>query len=243
MTHLASECFNAEYLLVTEEESEYIAGTEHVTGNIHVFRKDTPTGLQTPKHSLGVVGYEAYMFDSPGGRIAAIVLIQEAQSRGLGTKLVNLVEARMLALGVKTLTATLPVDEALEFWEKMGYVISEDKMVAVKNLSSIPSNPEPTGTCYSDAWRFLVKEGEGFLVHGSVQLSAEGSRINHAWVELTTGWIWEPQTGQYSLVEDFRIMSPIEEHRYTSEQAAIMIARTGNMGPWNDEERLKYMRG
>ena len=91
--------------------------------------------------------------------------------------------------------------------------------------------PTPAGTCYQDAWHFLAKQGEGFLVHGSVQLSAEGSRINHAWVELTTGWIWEPQTGQYFLVEDFRIMSPTEEHRYTSEQAAIMIARTGNMGP------------
>ncbi|GAI04195.1 unnamed protein product, partial [marine sediment metagenome] len=27
---------------------------------------------------------------------------------------------------------------------------------------------EPTGTCYEDAWRFLIKEEEGELVHGSV---------------------------------------------------------------------------
>ena len=102
-------------------------------------------------------------------------------------------------------------------------------------------NPEPTGTCYQDAWRFLAKQDEGFLIHGSTKLSAEAPRVNHAWIELTTGWIWEPQTGQYFLVEDFRIMSPIEEHRYTSEQAAIMIARTGNMGPWSEEERTQWL--
>ena len=29
---------------------------------------------------------------------------------------------------------------------------------------------------------------------------------------------------------------------YQNEQAAIMIARAGNMGPWSDEERLEYIR-
>lgn len=51
------------------------------------------------------------------------------------------------------------------------------------------------GTCYEDAWRFLIKEEEGELVHGSVQLTEEGARVKHAWVELPTGYIWEPQTG------------------------------------------------
>jgi len=27
----------------------------------------------------------------------------------------------------------------------------------------------PNGTCYEDAWRFLIREEEGELVHGSVQ--------------------------------------------------------------------------
>lgn len=100
----------------------------------------------------------------------------------------------------------------------------------------------PTGTCYQDAWRFLAKQDEGFLIHGSTQLSAEGSRVNHAWVELTTGWIWEPQTGQYFLIEDFQVMNPEEHYRYTSEEAAIMIARTNNMGPWTDEERAQWLQ-
>ena len=106
-----------------------------------------------------------------------------------------------------------------------------------------PSNPTPTGTCYEDAWRFLIKEEEGYLVHGSVQLSAEGSRVNHAWVELSTGYVWETQTKNYYTTEGFSIMNPVEVHRYTSEQAAIMAARTGNMGPWSDEERATWLGG
>lgn len=100
---------------------------------------------------------------------------------------------------------------------------------------------QPAGTCHSDAWRFLIKQGEGFLIHGSVQLSAEAPRINHAWVELPSGWIWEPQTKSYFLIEDFHIMSPVEEHRYTVEEAAIMAARTGNHGPWSYEERRQWL--
>ena len=103
------------------------------------------------------------------------------------------------------------------------------------------SEKDQFGTCYQDAWRFLAKQDEGFLVHGSTKLSAEAPRVNHAWVELTTGWIWEPQTGQYFTIEDFRIMSPEEHHKYTSEEAAIVIARTSNMGPWTDEERAEHL--
>ncbi len=119
------------------------------------------------------------------------------------------------------------------------YEVGEAHLV-VKQV--VKSNPAPIGTCYEDAWRFLIKQDEGFLIHGSVQLSAEGPRIWHAWVELTTGWVWEPQTGQYFTLEDFQIMSPVEENKYTNEEAAIMVARTDNMGPWSEEERAEYIR-
>ncbi len=113
------------------------------------------------------------------------------------------------------------------------------KLVYAKEVHS---NPEPTGTCYTDAWRFLMKQDAGFLIHGSVQLSSEGPRVNHAWVELSTGWVWEPQTGQYFIIEDFKIMSPIEDHRYTSEEAALLVVKTMKHGPWSDEERLEWLR-
>lgn len=99
----------------------------------------------------------------------------------------------------------------------------------------------PIGTCYEDSWRFLIREEEGYLVHGSVQLSAGAPRISHAWVELPSGHIYEPQTGQYFTIEDFKMMGPIEEHRYSVEEAAIMVARVGKHGSWSAEERMKYI--
>ncbi|GAH79023.1 unnamed protein product, partial [marine sediment metagenome] len=99
----------------------------------------------------------------------------------------------------------------------------------------------PTGRCYEDAWRFLMKEGEGFLVHGTVRLYEGGREVKHAWVELPTGWIWEPQTKSYFTLKDFEITCPIEEHRYTTEEAAIMLARVGKHGPWTTEERARWL--
>ena len=124
-------------------------------------------------------------------------------------------------------------------------------IIAIKKDTSYPGvyiltpvnefPPTPTGTCYEDAWRHLIKQDESYLVHGSIQLSAEGPRVNHAWVELPTGWVWEPQTKDYYTIEDFRVFSPIEEYRYTAEDAAIMVAQAGKHGPWTAEERMKYI--
>lgn len=83
---------------------------------------------------------------------------------------------------------------------------------------------------------------EGSLIHGSVQLSAEGPRIDHAWVELPTGWIWEPQTKGYYTKADFKIFKPVEENRYTGEEAAIMLTRVGKHGPWTEEEREQFLK-
>ena len=99
------------------------------------------------------------------------------------------------------------------------------------------------GTCYEDAWRFLLKQEDGYLIHGSAQLCPEGPRIDHAWVELTYGWVWEPQTGQYFTIEDFKMFaSPIEDARYSSEEAAMMVARAGKHGPWSEEEKRAYLQ-
>lgn len=105
----------------------------------------------------------------------------------------------------------------------------------------LKGNPD-NGTCYEDAWRFVIKEEEGDLIHGSVE--SKGKRIGHAWVELPTGFIWEPETGRYFTREAFNIAtSPIEEHRYTVEEAAIMLARVGKHGPWTGEEKQRILGG
>jgi len=100
---------------------------------------------------------------------------------------------------------------------------------------------KPTGTCYADAWRFLIKEGEGKLVHGTVY--SGNRRIGHAWVETDSGFVWEPETGRYFTLLGFKCdFAPIEDHRYTPEQAAIMVARTRHFGPWTEEERSQYLK-
>jgi hypothetical protein len=97
------------------------------------------------------------------------------------------------------------------------------------------------GTCYQDAWRFLIKEGEGELVHGTVQTI--GRRISHAWVETETGYIWEPESGEFMKKDYFYSRAlPKVEARYTAEEAAIMAARTKNFGPWTEEERRQYLK-
>ena len=107
-------------------------------------------------------------------------------------------------------------------------------------IDSARGNPVPTGTCYEDAWRFLIKQEEGELIHGSVQTI--GKRINHAWVELPTGYVWEPESGEFMKKSSFyERAEPIEEHRYSPEEAAIMVARVGKHGPWTEEERARWL--
>ncbi len=99
-----------------------------------------------------------------------------------------------------------------------------------------------SGTCYADAWRFVIREGEGELIHGTVY--SGNRRIGHAWVETATGWIWEPETGKYFTDLGFRAtFAPIIESQYTAEEAAIMAARTKHLGPWTEQERRRYLEG
>jgi len=96
-------------------------------------------------------------------------------------------------------------------------------------------------TCYADAWRFLIKHGEGELVHGTVY--SGNRRIGHAWVQTNPDFIWEPQTGRYFTNLGFRSdFAPIEESRYSPEEAAIMLARARHFGPWTEEERRQYLK-
>lgn len=100
---------------------------------------------------------------------------------------------------------------------------------------------KPAGTCYTDAWRFLIKEGEGKLVHGTVY--SGNRRIGHAWVQTNSDFIWEPQTGRHFTNLGFRCdFAPIEESRYSPEEAAIMVAQARHFGPWTKEERQRYLK-
>jgi hypothetical protein len=104
----------------------------------------------------------------------------------------------------------------------------------------LPQTLPQTGTCYADAWRFLIKEEEGELIHGTV--FSGGRRMGHAWVETPTGWVFEPETGSFFTASGFKdAFAPVIEARYTAEESAIMLARTKHLGPWSEQERLQYL--
>lgn len=104
--------------------------------------------------------------------------------------------------------------------------------------------PEPLfGECYAEAWRFLLREEEGVLVHGRVFAGAPLQPINHAWVELPTGFIWEPSSQSLIKIDEFKsAFKPEEDYRYDIKQAAIMATRTRNLGPWTKEERGEFLK-
>lgn len=100
---------------------------------------------------------------------------------------------------------------------------------------------ESKGTCYQDAWRFLLKEKEGHLVHGTVWNGDK--RIGHAWVETDTGYIWEPETKKfYTKIGFDNVAAPVAQYRYTVTEASVMVARTKNFGPWSDKEVVDYLK-
>ncbi len=90
--------------------------------------------------------------------------------------------------------------------------------VVVKHIGS---NPAPTGTCYPDAWRYVMRHADEspVLVHGTaVTLSG---RIGHAWVELQDGTVWEPASEAIFTKEKFfSLVQGIGENRFTVEEAA-----------------------
>ena len=136
-----------------------------------------------------------------------------------------------------------------EMWEKAASAAESEKLQLTQDTidylasaEKLPQTLPRTGTCYEGAWRFLIKEEEGELIHGT--LFSGGRRMGHAWVETPTGWVWEPETGKFFAAVGFKgAFAPIIESRYTVEEAAIMTARTKNFGPWSEQERLQYLGG
>ncbi len=90
-----------------------------------------------------------------------------------------------------------PMAVAPEYREEAERLAKEvDESIGIIPLPSMARQAaviptEPSGKCYEDAWRFIKKEEEGELIHGSIE--SQGKRIGHAWVETETGYIWEPE--------------------------------------------------
>ncbi len=99
----------------------------------------------------------------------------------------------------------------------------------------------PTGTCYHDAWQYVMRHAEAqpVLVHGTAV--GFSGRVGHAWVELPDGTVWDP-AGQaiFAIERYYQLVNPIVEDRYTVDEAATML-NVGWHGPWTAEERMKHI--
>ncbi len=150
-------------------------------------------------------------------------------------------QIRYIAVLCQRLEITMPYEGQVKTFGEAGRMITELKAEKKHRKRLESSNPNTaTGTCYEDAWRFFIKQEGGYLIHGTVISPIK--RTGHAWVETDAGFIWEPQTGDYFRYNAWQAAAePIEEARYTPEEAAIMVARSGKHGPWTAEERTEHI--
>ncbi len=162
--------------------------------------------LNDVPHAVGLIGGSSHL-DNPTDR----------QTRYI-TQL-------SMQLGIRT-----PLEERPETQGDAGRLIRELEAERDRRKRIKSANPKATGNCFPDAGRFVTKHEEGTLVHGTVR--SNGKRIDHAWVEVSPEYIWEPQTKQYMTKEAWVLNKPIEEARYDWEQAAVNVLKYKNWGPW-----------
>lgn len=113
----------------------------------------------------------------------------------------------------------------------------ESKYVSVYSGSTTTA----AGTCYPDAWRYVARHTEDnpVLAHGTI-VGLYG-RMNHAWVELPDGTVWDPSSQAKMPIEKYySLVDPIVDDRYTADEAMHMLS-VGKHGPWNAEERMKWI--
>ena len=162
--------------------------------------------LNDVPHAVGLVGGSSHL-DNPTGRQ------------------IRYITQLSMQLGITT-----PLEERPETQGDAGRLIRELEAERDRRKRIKSANPKAVGTCFPDAGRFVTKHEEGTLIHGTVM--SKGKRIDHAWVEVSQEYIWEPQTKQYMTKKAWSLNEPIEEARYDSEQAAINVLKYQNWGPW-----------
>ncbi len=144
--------------------------------------------------------------------------------------------------GEIVLRIELPREELKYMQETIPGYMRTTYPVESRYISVHSGNPyAPTGTCYSDAWRYVARHTEDHpvLVHGTV-VGIHG-RMGHAWVELPDGTVYDAASQVMMLIEKYySLVDPIVEDRYTADEAMHMLS-VGRHGPWNAEERMEHI--
>lgn len=92
------------------------------------------------------------------------------------------------------------------------------------------------GRCYELAYQHAMQTS-GVLVHGTIQRDPHPP-IDHAWVKLPSGELYEPITQMTMDEAAFtRYFGTVTHHEYPIEQYLALALKTSVYGPWRDDER------
>lgn len=93
---------------------------------------------------------------------------------------------------------------------------------------------ERLGRCYELAGRYASQNPNSELVHGTIQ-GAGNPPLDHAWVNLPTGDVYEPISDQeWDKVAFDAFFNPVEKVTYDHMNTLDKMIDTEHWGPWDD---------
>lgn len=98
------------------------------------------------------------------------------------------------------------------------------------------------GRCYELAGYALTlgdAPAGSTLVHGSIHavLLRNTTRIDHAWIELPDGDVWEPVSRVIWPIGAWNAFAqPVISHRYVADEARTKILNFHHWGPWESDD-------
>ena len=98
------------------------------------------------------------------------------------------------------------------------------------------------GLCYTAALRWVSASANAdwMLVHGEVGDNKVGRRVKHAWCEhddRVVDLTMPDAMRMFARVDYYRMFKPEVDQRYSSEEASLLVLKTGHDGPWTEQER------
>jgi hypothetical protein len=94
-------------------------------------------------------------------------------------------------------------------------------------------DPTRLGRCYELAWKEIMSNGQGILIHCTLYSYGLKKRIGHAFIEYNDIVVWDPVSDRYLDKEDtFGIFQVGDIHRYGVEEASVKTALYKTFGPW-----------
>lgn len=111
----------------------------------------------------------------------------------------------------------------------------EPPAAAFERSKYADSFEERLSRCYELAARFVQRDPNAVLVHGSIQ-GFGNPRIGHAWVELSDGRRYDPVLDDYFDAAVHEAFFNVEEYeRYSHDEVMKNLLGHGHWGPWHDE--------